>query len=355
MRFPALGLVLLLLHAGPARAATNAPAGLQPERWLMVVDVSSPMKTRAPAVTSAVAGLLNSSMNGQLLEGHEIGLWTFNDQLHTDLDVMKWMDFRTNAIKQRLMTHLAEQKYGRQPSFDETLENLKAVVKGSRRITLILISDGDELFTGTPHEAAIAEFFRANREAARSGKVPIITVLRGLRGEWAGVAQSYPPWPVTFPEFPPEPEPRVKSQAQMAKAQETSPSPTKRPVMVAEPLVVRGPDPLSKEIEEKGLATNTANLVLQKPAPPSPPAGSAVSNDQGVAENPAEPDPTWSRPVMETPNPQPRRPPVWLMIGAAGGLLAVAVAAALVLRRRVSSRHRTSLITRAMNGDRDKP
>jgi hypothetical protein len=345
MRYPTFGFILALILAGAARAATNAPTGPQPERWLMVVDVSSSMKNRAPAVREAVATLLDSSMNGQLLEGHEIGMWTFNDELHTDMDVMKWMDFRTNAIKHRLLTHLDAQKYGRQSSFDETIENLKAVVADSRRLTLILFSDGDELFPGTPYEAAIAEFFKSNRDKARSGKVPIITVLRGSRGEWAGLAQSHPPWPVTFPDFPPEP---------ASTAAPANPPSARRPVIVAEPLVVRGPDPLSKEIEEKGLATNSKNLVLQKPAQPPPPAEPVITNVPATAGAGESSDTSPPQPV-EPINAEPQSRPLGLVVVATVGLLSIAVVAALLLRRRVSSRQRTSLITRSMNSGQDKP
>lgn len=356
MRFPAFCAVLVLALAGVAHAATNAAPGLQPERWLLVVDTSSPMKNRAPATHAAVAGLLDSAMNGQLQEGHELGLWTFADELHTDLDVMKWLDWRTNAMKRRFMDHLAVQKYEGRTEFKEVLDNLKTVVKDSRRLTVILFSDGDEVFEGTPHDAAIAAFFKANREEARSGKVPIVTVLRGARGEWAGLAQSYPPWPVTFPAFPPEPEPVLKSPP-AATAPINPPPATKRPVIVAEPLVVRGPDPLSKEIEEKGLATNTAagNIVIQKPPLQPQPPEPATNNEPGLADVSAASEPEWPKPVPESPGPAPDARPLRWMVGAAAGLLALVAVTALVMRRRMSGRRHTSVITRSMNGGQDKP
>jgi hypothetical protein len=333
----------------------------QPERWLLVVDVSAPMKNRAPAVREALAGLLGSAMQGQLQKSHELGLWTFNDQLHTELDPFIWDDTRTNEIIKSMLGFVEKQKFSRQTQFSETLTNLQSLVRDSRQITVILFSDGDEAIQGTPYDEAIAAFFQQNSGEARAGKVPLLTVLRGWHGEWIGREQSFPPWPVVFPGFPSEPA-RVIPDAGMetnagpaGPVGSTVPSLPRRKVVAAEPLIVRGPDPLSKEIEEKGLATNTAagNIIIQKPAlelaPPEPRTNAVVAIEAPVTLEPATPEPA-SKPPAPEPAPRPLR--FW--VGAAAGLLALGLATALLLRRRLSAHRRTSLITRSMNKDGDK-
>jgi len=52
-------------------------------RFLLIFDTSSDMKRRLPAVQKALNDILAAGMNGQLHPGDSIGVWTFDQDLHT--------------------------------------------------------------------------------------------------------------------------------------------------------------------------------------------------------------------------------------------------------------------------------
>jgi hypothetical protein len=341
---------LLVLFVVSVHAGTNDPVQ-QPARYLLVIDTSSPMRSRAPALEASVSGLLESRMQGEIADGDHLGIWTYNNELHTgDFELVVWEDAAREVIHESVMNFLGQQRYRKATDFANVMPELLGVVSDSRRITVLIYCDGDEIFSGTPFDDAVGAYFQENAEAAKDQRIPFLTVLRGHEGELIGHALGQPPWPVEFPEFPPEPEP----------------VPVAEPASPETPVVLTQPD-LSKTL----VTTNTGPIVFSEPLIVSgsgrdanPPEGPSVITNTDL--NPGREGPVSHRDETNTMPPDPR--PVVpvsaegspasrsggvsfaVLLGVGGGVLfLVALLAGVVLLRRARAPRHTSLITRSMD------
>lgn len=368
-----LSAAALLVTSLTCLAQTPMRTNAQPERYLFVVDVSAPMRARAEATQKAVADLLASDLQGQLPEGAELGLWTFNNQLHTgEFQLVRWQKARRDAITQRISAFLKDRRYSGKTRFNRTLPELLKLVAESRRITILLFSDGDETFQGTPFDSAINSYFRNNAEAMKRDHVPFVTVLRGWHGKLIGHSITFPPWPVELPEFPPEPEiAKSENNAPVAK-----PKPAKRPVIIGEPLIVSGRKTISPKTEPvkpppTAQATSAPPVIQAEPLVPTNPAAAVVPTAEThppLVRKPAAraaPVDSRSNAVTKATAARPKAPPsgpkgesFWTPTKAAatGGGIVLLMAVVGVWWSRSSRRSsHTSLITRSMDHRRDKP
>ncbi len=218
-------LVVAALAPGQLRAQTNKPKAPPPSnRWLFIVETSRSMHRRKDATLETVQALLKSGCNGQLREGDTLGFWTFNQNLYGGrFPLQTWSLQGQQVIASRALAFLKEQKYEKKASFDKLLPALDRVVKDSRRLTVILISSGDEKMRGTPFDARINEFYQKWDDQQQKAKMPFVTVLRDRNGEFADYTVSTPPWPVQIPQLPEEPQNAETMQGKLLEALHNSP------------------------------------------------------------------------------------------------------------------------------------
>src|SRR5688572_19692365 len=104
-------LAVLALAASPLCAQSNAPAP-PADRYLFIVDTSTAMRRRAPAVQKAVESLLRSSMAAQFQRGDTVGVWTFNEQLYAGrLPLQTWTPETSDLIRSNIAHFLKTQSY----------------------------------------------------------------------------------------------------------------------------------------------------------------------------------------------------------------------------------------------------
>lgn len=238
----------------PVRAETNAPPD-HSGRYLIIVDTSAPMRRRAPAVQKAVENLLRSSMAAQLDAGDTIALWTFDEQLYAGkFPLQVWQPELTDVVASNILAHLKGQRYQAKTSnFDTVAPTLNRVVQGSYRLTVLLISDGNERISGTPFDRQIEGAFAEKFKAQEKDRMPFITVLRSMLGQYRNATVNLAPWPVEFPEFPPEP---AVVEAPKPVPPEVKPAP--RPL--APPLILTGKKPAAVT-NQPPAQTNAAPVV----------------------------------------------------------------------------------------------
>ncbi len=302
-----LGRSLLLLACfsvtSLSRAETNAPPN-RSSRYLFLVDTSTPMKRRATAVQTAVDNLLRSSMAAQLDGGDTIAVWTFDEQLHTgQFPLQVWSPESSDFVASNVVAFLKNQKYQSKTSnFEAVVPALNRVVQGSYRLTVLLVSDGNERIAGTPFDRQIEGVFAQKGKEQEKARMPFITVLRSMRGQYRSAIVNLAPWPVEFPEFPPEPK-VVEAPKPVAPA----PKPTPRPL--APPLILSGKKPPATN--EPPAQTNAplvapatgvvvTNVIATEPVPPTNPP--TAQPEPGEAKSTA---PTAPAPVMPEPAPSP--------------------------------------------------
>lgn len=341
-----------LLPAASSLAKTNtAPSN----RWLIIVQTSRSMQPRAEAAHRLAADLVASGMNGQMRNGDTLGLWTFNDELHTgNIPLQDWFSSGANQIARRTYNFLSEQKNEKEPRLEKVSPEMLEVVKSSDFITVILISDGSSARLGTPFDERIQASYREWASQQQQKQMPFITVLRAEAGVFKHFIVNTPPFPL---EFPPLPEELLKPR--VVESRTAAPEPPKPPPVTLPPLIISGrkPEPVvtssqptntpvaasQSEISpamSQPATTNTAPSVAQ-PAPPAPASNATTAVPPG--ETRLRPQATSNTTAGSTAKQS--KALVWMASGTAAG---VALLLVFVLARRRNP-SRVSLITRSLD------
>ena len=198
--------VLAGIFLAPALRAQPAARKVD-NRFLLIFDTSSDMRQRMPAVQKALETLLAASMNGQLHLNDSIGVWTFDQNLHTgQFPLQYWVPENAPTIASNITKFVKKQLYLNKTDFAALQPLLNQVVQRSERLTVLIFCDGNGEIHGTPYDAGINQIFRRRQSERQKERLPIIVGLRSQRGQYAGCMVSFPPQPVSLPEFPPLPE-----------------------------------------------------------------------------------------------------------------------------------------------------
>ncbi len=233
-------------------AQTNVPAGVYPaNRFLLVIETSSAMQRRLEGTLRALQDLVGSAMHGQIRPHDSLGIWTFDEALHTGkLPVRQWSSEERRAITGELLGFVRGQPYEKQGRLEKVLPSMLHLVQASEFITVILVSDGSGEIHGTPFDSQINESFKLWTAQQQEAKMPFVTVLRAQRGTFTGYSVAPVPWPVDMPALPaglqiarPTPKPPVVVAA--------------KPPPLAPPLILHGkkPGPLTELIPAPAAAS----------------------------------------------------------------------------------------------------
>ena len=66
-------------------------------RFLFIINTSAAMRPMTNGIRDAVLGLLQSRMQGQMRDGDTFGIWTYDDQLHTDFPMQIWAESKSRT------------------------------------------------------------------------------------------------------------------------------------------------------------------------------------------------------------------------------------------------------------------
>jgi hypothetical protein len=188
------------------RAQPAAPNG--DNRFLLIFDTSSDMKRRLPAVQKALNDMLATNLSGQLHPGDTIGVWTFGQDLHAgQFPLQHWEPDNAVMIASNITAFAGKQRYTKTTRFDALLPLLNQVVGGSERLTVLIFCDGKGEIHGTPYDVKINQIFQQCQGERQKARLPIVIGLRSQRGQYTkSCTVSFPPQPVSLPVFPPLPE-----------------------------------------------------------------------------------------------------------------------------------------------------
>jgi hypothetical protein len=282
-------LVWLCLAAQPRlfSAQTNNPAPIFPSnRFLLVVETSHGMARRAEAMRQSVQGLLNSGLAAQAHRGDTLGLWTFNEELHTGgIPLQKWAPEDKQAISERIDGFLKAQKYENHARFDKIMPAVERLTRRSQFITVILVCMGETDMQGIPFDARINEFFRTWRVQKQDAGTPFVIALRGQDGRFVDCTMNPSPWPVELPAL-------SKELLTPVKVPPPSLARTSKPAAVTSsvpPLIISG---------RKREASPPA--VGPKPEQPPPPAATASTPTNTPVVGAPAPAPAASQQALAT-------------------------------------------------------
>jgi len=262
----ALVLTALLVGTFLAPALRAQPAAQKVDnRFLLIFDTSSDMKKRLPAVQKALNEILAASTNGQLHSGDSIGVWTFDQDLHAgQFPLQYWMPENAPMIASNITKFVSKQHYSKKTVFDALQPLLNQVMQGSERLTVLIFCDGKGEIHGTPYDPGINQVFQQRQSERQTERLPIIIGFRSQRGQYVGCRVSFPPQPVSLPEFPPLPE--VAQEPSVAEAPvPTNLSPSSVPSLIIVGTTITNQVPPS---QPKPVPANSPPMtVTSTPAP----------------------------------------------------------------------------------------
>jgi hypothetical protein len=253
-------------------------------RFLFVFDTSSAMKSRVPKVQYAVERLFLSMMNGQLRSENDIGVWTFNRELHTgELPVQRWLPQNAATISATITNFVAHQRYSKSTRFDTIMPAINSVVRNSQRLTVLIFCDGSGQISGTPYDEAINSSFKQNQDSLATAKESFIVVLRAQSGQYTGYSINSSAIGVNFPEFPPlpaPPQPAAQPPTNQPPPAAPVPAPEPPPVVKLTPLVIIGTNVGSNmlpPIPARAVLSNSSPAKVEPGVPPGQPASSRTN------------------------------------------------------------------------------
>lgn len=251
----------LFLIASAAPLPGQSPAKPKQEnRFLIILNTSSAMSRRSENMQNVVGNLVASGLKGEMKNGDTLGVWTYNEALHTgQFPLRKWSIQTRQDTAAALVEFIKQQKFEKRARFTNVMESLSALTKISERLTVLFLTDGAETISGTPFDSEINASFKLNEADQRKSKMPFVVVLRSEKGRFIGHTVNVPPWPVEFPKFTPEPEPVVVA----------SPKPAPEERIVVPSLIISNPPPRVEIAPAILTATNSHAAIAT--APPETP------------------------------------------------------------------------------------
>ena len=324
-------------------AATNANPSAE-DRILLIVETSDAMQKRSENVQKLVGQMFSSGLGGDMQSGDTIGLWTFNEKLFTgQFPLQRWTKPTRQRVALTMVQFLQQQRNEKAARPAVIWETLTNVVARSERITIVIVSSGNEAITGTPFDESIAQNFLKNDDAQKKAKMPFVTILRAYHGKFVSFNVNLPPWPMELPEYPAE----ARRASELPTAQ---PVTTKNKPLPEPPLVVIGNDPIyatNIPVMEPAPVSVAANVALTDPTPVM-----QETNEIAAVKPSDKPEPPLKQIVETTTSPVAVRkaplPVVTILVAGIALLIGIMVVFIALLRwtRRSSGE---SLITRTMN------
>jgi len=287
-----LGCLAAALTGGRAAAAageTNAPL----YRYLFVVDTSSAMSRQKDVAIDMVHRLILSGINGRIKTGDVLGLWTFNDKLHTDVfPPQMWVPQQRHDVANRAYRFLRDQKLAKKAQTDDAVTAIRQAAGLAGTLTVFLCTDGTSAVKGTPFDKAINEIFKSHAAEMGKQKKPFVVVLVARDGELADHAVSPGGGPIYIPGVakaaapvaaqPSTNVPAAKTNAAVEPKPQPADPPRPSPSNAA-PTKTLSAEEIALELTRQA-AQKQFNTAAATNAPPAAPA-------QSIASKPEEPAP----------------------------------------------------------------
>ena len=168
-------------------AQTASPRKTASSRFLLVVDTSFSMAPQKAVLCITAHELIYGGIRDQMKPGDTFSLWTFNQDTDTQqFPVVEWNPERKPFLANQVSVFLNNQPFQKISRLDKALPEILGLTRDSRKLTVLILSDGLEFFQGTPFDVSINEVYRErSRELRQAGK-PFITLLQAMDGQIVG-------------------------------------------------------------------------------------------------------------------------------------------------------------------------
>ncbi len=234
-------------------------------RFLFIVDTSSPMKRRMPEVEKTTRELVLSGINNELRHGDTFTIWTFNDQLSAGKFPMQiWRPENKTKIAEAAAQFVAGQRCEKTARFDRVKAEMFRVVADSEKLVVIIFTDGMTALRGTPFDGKINAVFEKHRDELREGKTAFVVALLADSGKFVSYTMNSTAGPIWMPLPPGVTAPPTKPEAEK-KTAEAVPVTITAPPATSPPPVVEIQTPVAPKLIDSALVSPSPGL---KPIPP---------------------------------------------------------------------------------------
>lgn len=230
-------LVILGTALTASAALTTAPkrGAVEGNRFLFVVDASSPMDRVQHAERQIVYDLIYSGVENRMQAGDTFGIWTFGPEVKAGVFPMQiWKPVHNADLAAQAGHFLKEQSSGRRSELDVAIAQAEALAKTVKDVDFIIITSAAARFKGDETWSVLHQNWKSRLEEAKKNKKAIIITLaaRGGRIVQAMLTLQGEPLQLLMPN------PRQPAAVASRK------TPTAAPVKVArEPIIMHGPKP----------------------------------------------------------------------------------------------------------------
>lgn len=247
----------MTLTVSAAVTVTTAPKKGGGNRFLFVVDTSSPMQRIEQGGRQAVFDLIYSGIENRMQTGDTFGIWTFGQEVKAGVFPMQvWQQSKSTDLATEAGRFLKEQSSGRKSDLDQAIGKAESLVKNVMDVDILIVTSAAARFKGDETWVVLLQNWKGRFEEARKSKKAMIVALaaRGGRIVQATLTLEGEPLQLLLP-------PQRQPSPVAAKAKPTVP-----PKVAREPIIMQGPKP--RPLDD--IPTQFAPPPTQPPATPEP-------------------------------------------------------------------------------------
>jgi hypothetical protein len=279
-RFFILGCLCLAVHLrGQGATSTNADVLPRPvQRFLFLIDTSSAMSNQKTVTMDTMSRMVLSGIGGRIQKGDLWGLWTIDDQLHTDvIPMQKWDSERRGELGNHIYRYLRDHSFKKKAHLEKSLAAVVEEANFSGSLTVLLFTDGSKPVKGTPFDESINAIFAKHADGMRKAKKPFVIAFVTRDGRFAAHAVSPGGEQIYIPRLPEALAAAKKSEAPAKTNAVTVPAAAGKVLTAAEfsDLLLQ-----SQKRQSNAVALAPAPLIVR---------GTASQTNQVVPESPSKP------------------------------------------------------------------
>jgi hypothetical protein len=295
--FLRLALPVALCFAVSFSAQADVPA-TGTNRFLFIIDTSAGMKTIEEPLREAVFDLIYSGVRGQMTNGDSYGIWLADAQNDTSVGVEAWKQKFAVELAAKAALRVKDHGFKGKCALDVALADAARVAESVNDVTVVIVSNGETPFRGTPFDDAINAQITKLLPEMQKAKLPINAVLAARDGVFVAWALNSPDFLINSPTLPPR---AVKAASGLAQTTPPAPPATMKPIVTPKPKprIAANPIVITRETvdREKQALRAMASTDPASPVGTTNPAQPAVTNSTIVTSKPT------NAPVVTSPVP----------------------------------------------------
>lgn len=290
-------ILLILMLTGNMAPAQTAAAGKG--QVIFAVDTSRSMSRISAMTRQVVFDLVYDGVQGQMGSGDLYSIWVFNEMVYTnEFASMTWDPLLNRGLAIGASNFVKSLSYGKNTKLDRLWADLVAYARQTRKLTVIVITDGTDRFVGTTFDTQINTYFDKHEKEYRQAKKPFVITLAALDGKFLACTINGARDSIAFDSIASQVYEWKQGQPQyQAQASPSQPGPVSEtpaaPVVAPAPVIVPPPAPAPQ--------TNAAApKAIAEPMKTATPPPASVISTSAPQTNAVVPITTNSAPMVTT-------------------------------------------------------